>query len=177
MTTRVTRSDSSRPARARTAAAVAGTSSSRDARRPLVAQLVVLVLDQPRGNPPCPRVAHPGLLSSEPGKPGGLPGDPGHLARKPRILTVVLTGDKRRPSGQGPGARLIYGLVSQRCSASRAARPIVAAPPAPRPLTSPHGTTRAANPPRSGSDPRQPATSSPAPHSQGTATAAAIRLI
>jgi hypothetical protein len=27
---------------------------------------------------------------------------PGQLARRPRILTVVLTGDKRRPSGQGP---------------------------------------------------------------------------
>jgi hypothetical protein len=50
------------------------------------------------------------------------------------MLTVVLTGDKRRPSGQGPGTRLRNGLASQRSSASRAARahrrsPVRPAPP------------------------------------------------
>ena len=31
-------------------------------------------------------------------------------------MTVVLKGDKRRPSGQGPGARVFYGLSSHELS-------------------------------------------------------------
>ena len=43
------------------------------------------------------------------GKQGGLPGGTlGHLAQRPRILTGVLNGNKRRPSGRGPRARLNF---------------------------------------------------------------------
>ena len=90
------------------------------------------------------------------------------------MLTVVLT---RRTSGQGPSARLRNGLVSQSGSASRAARANShsRARPAPpdQPLTAEPGPRTT---PRSGSDPRQAATRSPAPNSQGSTTAAAIRL-
>ena len=85
-------------------------------------ELILLVLYQLRGDLPRSRIAHPGPPILDSGNKGGLPGDPGQLARRPRMLTVVLTGDKRRPSGQGPGARLTNGLASQRSSASRAAR-------------------------------------------------------
>ena len=75
------------------------------------------------------------------------------------MLTVVLKGDKRRPSGQGPGARLRNGLASQRSSASRAARAHRPSPPARAArsaLTAEPGRKTA---PQSGSDPRhtQPA--------------------
>ena len=82
-------------------------------------------------------------------------------------------GDKRRPSGQGPGAKLRNGLVSQRQPASRAARAHRRSPAYPAP---PDRPSRPQTAPRSGSDPRQTTTRSPAPNSQGSATAAAIRL-
>jgi hypothetical protein len=46
----------------------------------------------------------------------GCPGIPVLQARRPRIVTVVLKGDKRRPSGQDPGARVFYGLSSHKLS-------------------------------------------------------------
>lgn len=49
------------------------------------------------------------------------------------MLTVVLKGDKRRPSGQGPGAKLRNGLASQNQSASRAARAHRGSPARPAP--------------------------------------------
>jgi hypothetical protein len=61
------------------------------------------------------------------------------------MLTVVLKATRGDPQGQGPGARLRNGLVSQKGSASRAARPIVAVPPGPRGQNSPHGHGPAAN--------------------------------
>jgi hypothetical protein len=64
-------------------------------------------------------------------------------AHGPRILTVVLKATRSDPQGRGPGARLSYGLLSQRTTASRAARPIVAARPAPR---GPLPRTRSRNP-------------------------------
>jgi hypothetical protein len=78
----------------------------------------------------------------------------------------------RRPSGQGPGARLFNGLASQVEPASRAAR-------AHRPSPAPRGNDQPPRPrtaPQSGSDLRQPATRSPAPNSRGSATAPARRL-
>jgi hypothetical protein len=89
------------------------------------------------------------------------------------MLTVVLKGDKRRPSGQGPGARLRVGLASQKNSASRAARANRRSPALPVPPDQP---SRPRTAPRSGSDPRQATTRSPARNSQGSATATAIRL-
>ena len=53
------------------------------------------------------------------------------------MLTVVLTGDKRRPSGQGPGAKLRNGLASQNRSASRAARANRPSPGTPAPPDQP----------------------------------------
>jgi hypothetical protein len=44
------------------------------------------------------------------------------LARRPRILTVVLEGDMRRLSGQGPGTRLSRGLLAQVVPVWQAAR-------------------------------------------------------
>jgi hypothetical protein len=126
----------------------------------------------------------------------GCPGTPVLLARRPRMLTVVLTGDKRRPSGQGPGAKVSNGLSSQKTPASRAAR---AHPPSParparqvsRPPPGPalarrprppspaagqqalRARTRQPAAPQSGSDPRQMTARSPAPNSHDSATAPA----
>jgi len=61
------------------------------------------------------------------------------------MLTVVLTGDKRRPSGQGPGARLRNGLSSQRSSASRAARAHRRSPGPPAPAGQPSSPHPAVN--------------------------------
>ena len=72
-------------------------------------ELVVLVLHELGGNLPRPRIAHRGLLSLNRVNKAGCPGTPVMLARGPRIVTVVLKGDKRRPSGQGPGARFYTG--------------------------------------------------------------------
>jgi len=61
------------------------------------------------------------------------------------MLTVVLTGDKRRPSGQGPGTRLRNGLASQRSPASRAARAHRRSPARPPPPDQPSRPSPAAN--------------------------------
>jgi hypothetical protein len=83
------------------------------------------------------------------------------------MLTVVLKGDKRRPSGQGPGAKLRNGLASQNQSASRAARAHLGSPARPAPPDRPLPHSPAQTAPRSGSDPRQATTRSPAPKFSG----------
>src|SRR6185437_3163723 len=47
-----------------------------DPRHPLVTKLIVLVLDQLRGNLPRPRMTHPGLPVPGTGNKDGLPGGP-----------------------------------------------------------------------------------------------------
>jgi hypothetical protein len=108
-------------------------------------------------------------------------------------VTVVLKGDKRRPSGQGPGARVFYGLSSRKLSGitgsprpcsqpgppreagsalpARDRHPGQRAEPAGPGAAGARARTRAPAPPRSGSDARQAAARSPAPNSQGSATA------
>ena len=92
-------------------------------------------------------------------------------------MTVVLKGDKRRPSGQGPGARVLNGLSSQHKPASRAARPRSSQPRKtreagtaglrPPPRRSRGASPKARTPPakprhRAAANPSQPATRSPA---------------
>ena len=157
------------PAARRRAAGEAGcirppSPSRRRSRRPARNGAVVLVFYQLRGNLPRSGMTHPGPPILEPGKPGGLPGDPGHLARRPRMLTVVLTGDKRRPSGQGPGARLRSGLASQRGSASRATRSHRRSPaPRPRPPGQP-SSPYTGNKPRHGAAATRAAQQPAPPH-------------
>ena len=84
------------------------------------------------------------------------------------MLTVVLKATRGDPQVKVPAPGLETGSYPQRSSASRAAR---ANPPS-------RATQRAISltaslpqtPPRSGSGPHQPATRSPAPNSQGSAT-------
>src|SRR6185312_14626337 len=83
-------------------------------------------------------------------KPGGLPGDPGHLAQEPRIVTVALKGSKRRPSGQGPGARVSSGLVSPNLTG------VTGSPPPIIPATATAGTKNP-RPGRTNPASRQPA--------------------
>jgi len=136
ITTSSTPSASSRPASAMTSRARAGTSSTRDARRPpsrsggsrvhiclrlrdvdprhpLAPELVVLVLHQLRGNLPFLVLPTRGLLSLT--REQGLAArGPRSSGSRPRMVTVVLKGDKRRPSGQGPGTRVRNGLASHK---------------------------------------------------------------
>ena len=110
-------------------------------------------------------------------------------------MTVVLKGDKRRPSGQGPGARVFYGLSSHELSGITGSPRPCSQPGPPReagsalpagdrhpgggrrpPARRSRGATRRARTrapaaPRSGSDPRLAAARSPALNSQGRGTA------
>ena len=92
------------------------------------------------------------------------------------MLTVVLTGDKRRPSGQGPGTRLRNGLASQRSSASRAARAHRRSPVRPAPPDQPSRQSPARNRATERQRPAPDNSPQPRTNSQGSATAAAIRL-
>ena len=108
-----------------------------DPRDPLVAELVVLVLHQLRGNLPRPRVPHRGLLSLNRVTQAGCPGTPVSW------LSAANTdrraqGNKRRPSGQVPAPGFATGSHPTRDPASRAARPHPAPhPPPPQPDISP----------------------------------------
>jgi hypothetical protein len=82
-------------------------------------------------------------------------------------------GNMRRPSGQGPGARLFNGLASQVEPASRAAPAHRPSPGRPAQCDQP---SRPRTAPQSGSDLRQPTTRSPPPNSRSSATAPARRL-
>ena len=96
------------------------------------------------------------------------------LARRPRILTVVLEGDMRRLSGQVPAPGFLAGSYPKLSRCHRQPAPIVSAsPPQRRRTTFPQVAPTS---PQSSSDPRQPAARSPAPKSQGSATAPAKRL-
>jgi hypothetical protein len=93
------------------------------------------------------------------------------------MLTVVL--DRRQEATlkvKVPAPGLETGSHPKEARRHGQPAPIVAAPPAPRCPISPHGRAGGKTAPRSGSDPRHTTTCSPAPNSQGSATAAAIRL-
>ena len=105
-----------------------------DAGDPLIAQLVLLVLHQLRANlllssssggPPPHR-----LPSSEQVTRRAARGPAAKLARKPRILTVVLKATEGDPQGQVPAPGLITGSHPTERPASRAARAHPAATPA-----------------------------------------------
>jgi len=92
------------------------------------------------------------------------------------MLTVVLKATRGDPQVKVPAPGLETGSHPKKGRRHGQPAPIVAAPTDLRRPISPHGTARPETAPLSGSDPRQPTTRSPAPNSQGSATAAAIRL-
>ena len=144
-----------------------------DPRHPLVTQLVVLVFHNLRGYLPLLlRVPHTGLLCLEPGNQAGCPGTRS-AGSEAANTDRRAQGNMRRPSGQGPSARLFNGLASQVEPASRAARAYRPSPGRPARRDQP---SRPRTAPQSGSDLRQPTTRSPAPNSRSSATAPARRL-
>src|SRR5215510_8949613 len=92
------------------------------------------------------------------------------------MLTVVLKATRGDPQVKVPAPGLETGSHPIKRRRHGQPAPIVAAPHATRGLIRPHGRARRQAAPRSGSDPPQTTTRSPAPNSQGSATAAAIRL-
>ena len=79
---------------------------------PVKDPLVLLILDYLR-------LAHHGLLCSWRWVSSGLPGG---LGQESRNTDRRAQGNKKRPSGQGPSARLLYGFTPHGRPASRAAR-------------------------------------------------------
>src|SRR5690349_12641972 len=89
------------------------------------------------------------------------------------MLTVVLKATRGNPQVKVPAPSLETGSYPKDSRRHGQPAPIVAGPASPAPPDQP---SRPQTAPRSGSDPRQTTTRSPAPNSQGCATAAAIEL-
>ena len=89
------------------------------------------------------------------------------------MLTVVLKATRGNPQVKVPAPSLETGSYPKDSRRHGQPAPIVAGPAYPAPPDQP---SRPQTAPRSGSDPRQATTRSPAPNSQGCATAAAIEL-
>ena len=106
------------------------------------------------------------------GNQAGCPGTRSSGSR-PRILTVVLKATRGNPQVKVPAPSLETGSYPKDSRRHGQPAPIVAGPAYPAPPDQP---SRPQTAPRSGSDPRQTTTRSPAPNSQGCATAAAIEL-
>src|SRR6516165_8861856 len=82
-----------------------------------------------------------GLLSCEMRKWQRAARGPRSAGTKPGILTVVLKGNNRRPSGQGPSARLSNGFATQGPPASAGSpRPTLPRPPPHQQADSNHHT-------------------------------------
>jgi hypothetical protein len=89
------------------------------------------------------------------------------------MLTVVLKATRGNPQVKVPAPSLETGSYPKDSRRHGQPASIVAGPAYPAPPDQP---SRPQTAPRSGSDPRQTTTRSPAPNSQGCATAAAIEL-
>jgi hypothetical protein len=89
------------------------------------------------------------------------------------MLTVVLKATRGNPQVKVPAPSLETGSYPKDSRRHGQPAPIIAGPAYPAP---PHQPSRPQTAPRSGSDPRQTTTRSPAPNSQGCATAEAIEL-
>ena len=89
------------------------------------------------------------------------------------MLTVVLKATRGNPQVKVPAPSLETGSYPKDSRRHGQPAPILAGPAYPAPPDQP---SRPQTAPRSGSDPRQTTTRSPAPNSQGCATAAAIEL-
>ena len=146
-----------------------------DPRHPLMPELVVLILHQLRGNLPRPRMTHPGPPILRTGNQAGCPGTRSSGSEAANTDRRAHRRQEATLRSRVPAPGLETGSHPKEARRHGQPAPIVAVPPAPRRPISPHGN-RPETAPRSGSDPRHTTTCSPAPNSQGSATAAAIRL-
>src|SRR6185437_15724023 len=94
-----------------------------DPRHPLVAQLIVLVLNQLRGNLPRPRMTHPGLHVPGTSNTGGLPGDPVIWLSAANTDRRARQATRSDPQVKAPRQAFIRALIPRAVGVTGSPRP------------------------------------------------------